>query len=242
MIGTTLEPGLLTGVVPVFCSPGLDRQASEVSDHLTTGCFCLREILGSETPRLQAMVLSEADWDRAPRESKRPYPFGLPYFTRSTETPTLVFPSELSEALQPRTNLTTPLTVWHELAHAFFLDREPVKMPLWLGELVPQAASAAVALREGVPLKEHLSRIEPTGFTVREFTLPASAGDQMRFQNLLLLFGVAAVRRFGDGFLLRLIRSMRDESEVVDGNRATELFAASLGGDGSGWLSRREEF
>lgn len=242
MMGTAPKLEKLPGVVPVLHSPGLGRQASEVGHRLATGCVYLTGIFGSETPRLQAMLLSRADWEHAPRESERPYSFGLPYFTRAAETPTLVFPSELSEALRPRTHLTFPLTVWHELAHAFFLQREIAKMPLWLGEFVPQAASAVVALREGFAIEEHLLRIEPADFTVREFTLPASAGDQMRFQNLLLLLGTAAVRRFGDGFLLRLVRSTQGESEAVSEDRAKRLFTASLGADGPGWLSRREEF
>ena len=85
---------------------------------------------------------------------------GSPTSPARVEPPALVLPDELSTAFRPRTTATLPLTVWHELAHAFLLGREVVRTPAWLGEFVPQAASAAVARRVGLPLEEHLSRID----------------------------------------------------------------------------------
>jgi len=129
------------------------------------------------------------------------------------------------------------------LAHAFLLDREVVRMPVWLGEFVPQAASAAVARRVGLPLEEHLGRVDPNpDFTVRGLAGPAGAGEQMKFQNLLLLFGVAALREFGEAFLGRIFRALWDERAVVGGARAEELLADALGPGGREWLRSRPEF
>jgi hypothetical protein len=143
----------------------------------------------------------------------------------------------------PRTPATLPLAVWHELAHAFLLGREVVRTPSWLGEFVPQAASAAIARRTGLPLEGHLSRIDrEPGFTVRGFRNPAGAGDQMSFQNLLLVLGAAALREFGEGFLGRLVRALWEEDEMVDEERAEQLLADVLGPGGRGWLASRPEF
>ena len=233
----------LDGPVPVFHPPRLADGAREVHGYLTQGSGALAGILGAEPPELSALLVADEDWDGAPRENERPYPPGLPYFTRSVEPPALVLPEELSPVFGPRTGSLLPLTVWHELAHAFLLNGEVVRVPVWLGELVPQAASAAVARRVGVPLGEHLGRVEPDpGFTVRGFEGPAGAAEQMKFQNLLLLFGVAALERFGDGFLGRIFRALWAEDDVVDGERAEELLAGSLGSGGAAWLRSRPEF
>ncbi|AHY45497.1 Hypothetical Protein RradSPS_0214 [Rubrobacter radiotolerans] len=247
-MGTTPERELarrlnsLPGAVPVLFSPGLLHPAQRLGGYLEAGERHLPELLGTEAPGLRAMLLSRGDWSAAPRENARPYPFGLPYFTRSVEPPTLVFPERLAQALAPEAPLTLPLTVWHEQAHAFFLRDETPKTPLWLGELVPQTASAAVARREGLPLGEHLASIEPARFTVREFGLPASAEDQMSFQNLLLGLGATMLGEFGEGFLGRLVGLLRREPEPVDGRRAERLLAEALGEGGREWLEAREEF
>ena len=143
----------------------------------------------------------------------------------------------------PRTDATLPLTFWHELAHAFLLGREVVRTPAWFGEFVPQAASAAVARRVSLPLEGHLSRIErEPGFTVRGFRGPAGAEDQMSFQNLLLLLGVAALEEFGEGFVRRIFHALWEEDEIVDGERAEELLEDALGQGGREWLVSRPEF
>jgi hypothetical protein len=123
------------------------------------------------------------------------------------------------------------------------LQREVVRTPAWFAELLPQAISAAIAREEKLPLEEHLERIDPDpGFTIRGFGGRASAEDQMAFQNLLLLFGEAAVRRFGEGFLGRLAHALWDEQDMVDEERADELLADALGPGGRSWLSSRPEY
>jgi hypothetical protein len=229
--------------VPVLYTPRLARKATEVRGYLTQGYMALGRILSVEPPRIVAYLVAGEDWNRAPRDNARPYPPGLPYFTRSVEPPALVLPDELSTVFRPRTAATLPLTVWHELAHAFLLGREVVRTPAWLGEFVPQAASAAVARRAGLPLQEHLSRVErEPGLTVRTFRGPAGARDQMSFQNLLLLLGAAALEEFGEGFLRRSFHALWVEDGIVDEERAEELLGAALGPGGREWLVSRPEF
>lgn len=233
----------LDGPVPVLHPPRLADEARRVRGYLTQGSGALADILGAESPELSALLVADEDWDGAPRDNERSYPPGLPYFTRSVEPPALVLPERLSPVFCPRTGALLPLAVWHELAHAFLLDREVVRTPVWLGEFVPQAASAAVARRVGLPMEEHLGRVDPNpGFTVRGLAGPAGAGEQMKFQNLLLLFGVAALREFGEGFLGRIFRALWDERDVVGGARAEELLADALGPGGREWLRSRPEF
>ena len=251
----------LDGPVPVLHPPRLADGAQKVRGYLAQGSAALAEIFAAspvgvwetrrwveETPRrgvstVRAFLVADEDWDGAPRENERPYPPGLPYFTRSVEPPALVLPERLSPVFRPRTEVLLPLTVWHELAHAFLLDREVVRVPVWLGEFVPQAASAAVARRVGLPLGEHLGRVDADpGFTVRGFAGPAGAAEQMKFQNLLLLFGAAALEEFGEGFLGRIFRALRDERDVVREARAEELLADALGPGGRDWLRSRPEF
>ena len=233
----------LDGPVPLFHAPRLAEEAREMLGHLARGSEAMSGILGVEVPKLSASLVADEDWEEAPRENERPYPPELPYFTRSVSPPALVLPERLSSVFSPRTEILLPLTVWHELAHAFLLDGEVVRTPVWLGELVPQAASAAVARRVGLPLGEQLKRVDSDpGFTVRSFRGPAGAEDQMEFQNLLLLFGVAALEGFGEGFLARVFRTLWDEEDVVGEARAEELLARSLGPGGREWLRSRPEF
>jgi hypothetical protein len=233
----------LGGEVPVFYAPRLAEKAREIRGYLAQGHRALGQILCAERPGIVAYLVDEVDWRGAPRDNARPYPAGLPYFTRSVEPPALVLPWELSPVFRPSTAATLPLTVWHELAHAFLLGREVVRTPAWFGEFVPQAASAAVARRVGVPLEEHLSRIErEPGFSVRNLRKRAGARDQMSSQNLLLLLGAAALEEFGEGFLQRIVRAWRKEDRPVGGERAEELLAGALGRGGREWLGSRPEF
>jgi hypothetical protein len=229
--------------VPVHYAPRLAGKATEVRGYLTQGYMTLGRILSVEPPGIVAYLVAGEDWNRAPRDNARPYPPGLPYFTRSIEPPALVLPEVLSTVFRPRTSATLPLTVWHELAHAFLLGREVVRTPAWLGEFVPQAASAAVARRVGLPLREHLSQIErEPGLAVRTFRGPAGVGEQMSFQNLLLLLGAAALDEFGEGFLRRIFHALWEEDEIVYEGRAEELLGDALGPGGRAWLVSRPEF
>lgn len=230
------------GAVPVLHPPQLEDRAWELRGLLETGTRELSEVLEVEPPELQALLVAEEDWREAPRENSRAYPQGLPYFTRSVGPPALVVPEELSPVFQPRTEALLPLILCHELAHAFLLQREVVQTPAWLREFTPQAAAVAVAHRSGLPLEEHLSRIDTPDFTAREFKGRADAEEQMAFQNLLLLLGDAVCREFGDGFLGRLVRALWDEENVVDEERAEELLAKALGPRGQEWLLTRPEF
>ncbi len=235
--------GRLEGEVPVLYAPRLAGRAREVGGYLARGSRALAKILCEDPPELTALLVSDEDWLGAPRETGRPYPPGLPYFTRSVEPPALVLPEALSPAFRPRTRATLPLTVWHELTHAFLLRGEVVRAPAWLGEFLPQAAAVAVARRVGLPLGEHLSRIErEPGFTVRGFRGPAGAAEQMSFQNLLLILGSAALERFGEGFLGRVFRALREKTEVVGEGQAEELLAGALGSGGRQWLASRPEY
>ena len=233
----------LDGEVPFLYAPRLGERAGEVRGYLVEGYKALAGILSIEPPEVSALLVADEDWRDAPRENARPYPPGYPYFTRSVEPPALVLPEKLSSVFRPRTDATMLLAVWHELAHAFLLSREVVRTPAWLGEFVPQATSAAVGRKIGLPLEDHLSRLDKDpGFTVRGFRGPAGVEDQMSFQNLLLLLGVAALERFGENFLRRLFHALWEEDEIVDERRAEELLADALGPGGREWLASRREF
>jgi hypothetical protein len=227
----------------VLHAPRLRAKAVELRGYLAEGYTSLSGILSVGPPEITALLVSDEDWRDAPRDNARPYPPGLPYFTRSVEPSVLVLPEELSPVFGPRTAATLPLTVWHELAHAFLLGRDVVRTQAWLGELVPQAASAAIACRAGLSLEEHLSRVEKEpGFTVRNFLGPAGSRDQMSFQNLLLVLAVEALEEFGEGFLRRIFHALWEEDEIVDEERAEELLAEALGPGGREWLASRPEF
>lgn len=224
-------------------APRLTERAREVQGYLTLGSGTLSEILAVEPPELAALLVADEDWDAAPRGTVRPYPVGLPYFTRSVSPPVIVLPESLSPVFRPRTEATYPLAVWHELGHAFLLQREEVvRTPAWLGELLPQSAAAAVARRVGV-LDGHLGFLDPTpGFTVRTLRGHASADEQMAFQNLLLLLGAAALSEFGEELVGRVFHALWEEDEVVGERRAEELFVEALGEGGGDWLRSRPEF
>jgi hypothetical protein len=233
----------LDGAFPVVHPPGLGNRAAQVRDILETGATALSGILGVERPRVAAFLVAEEDWAEAPRENEHPYPPGLPYFTRASRPAALVLPETLSPAFRPRTAATGALVVWHELAHAFLLRNPVPRTPAWLREFVPQALSAAVARRVGLPLDEHLEEIERSpGFTVRGSSGRADAARQMTFQNLLLALGAAALEEFREGFLRTLAHALWSERDVVDEDKAEELLADSLGPDGREWLFSRPEF
>lgn len=222
-------------------APSQTERGREVLACLEKGLEALPEILGLPAPGLEALVVADEDWNEAPRDSPRPYPQGLPYLTRAARTRTLVLPASLSAAIRPRTGVTLPLVVSHELAHAFLAGAVAARTPPWLRELPPQAASAAVVREERLPLSDHLADVTSPGFTIRGFRTPAGAGEQMAFQNLLLKLGAAALEDFGGGFIRRLVDSLRHE-DLVDEARAEELLTEALGDGGAGWLATREEF
>ena len=233
----------LDGEIPVVHASEMEESAAEVQWLLNTGTVSLSEMLGVEPSELEAMLVTNEDWNEAPRENMHAYPPGLPYFTRSSRPPALVLPATLSPIFQPRTEATYPLAVWHELTHAFLLQNELVRAPTWLREFVPQAASAAIAIRVRLPLAEHLSRIDHNpGFTVRSLKGHVDADQQMAFQNLLLALGAAAIKEFGDGFLKRLAHALWEETDVVNEERAEKLLADALGPGGRVWLRSRPEF
>jgi hypothetical protein len=233
----------LDGDVPVLYAPHLEAKALEIRDYLGEGYMALSGMLSVEPPGVSALLVADEDWKDAPRDNARPCPPGLPYFTRSVEPPALVLPADLSSVFGPRTDATLPLTCWHELAHAFLLSREVVRTPAWLGELVPQVASAAIARRVHLSLEDHLSHVDKEpGFTIRSFRGPAVARDHMSFQNLLLVLASAALEEFGEGFLRRLFYGLWEENEIVDEERAEELLADALGPGGQDWLASRPEF
>jgi hypothetical protein len=231
------------GAFPVIHPPGLEERAVEVRDLLEVGTISLAEILGVEPPEIEALLVADEDWARPPRDNERPYPPGLPYFTRATSPPVVVLPETLSPAFQPRSAATGALVIWHELAHAFLL-REPLpRTPAWFREFLPQALSGTVARRAGLPLEEHLEKIDrEPGFTVRRFRERVDAARQMAFQNLLLALGAAAVEEFGEGFLGALAHALWNERDVVGEDRAEELLVSSLGQGGREWLLSRPEF
>jgi hypothetical protein len=134
--------------------------------------------------------------------------------------------------------------LWHELAHAFLLSEPLPRTPPWLREFLPQVLSAALALRAGLPLDEHLEEIERDGayLTVRRPLDGAGAERQMAFQNLLLALGAAALEKFGEGFVGDLAHALWRERDVVGEGRAEELLASSLGPGGWEWLRSRPEF
>ena len=231
------------GALPVVHPPGLVRRGAEVRDLLEVGTTSLSELLRVEPPEIEALLVADEDWGKAPRENEHPYPPGLPYFTHAASPPTLVLPVTLSPTFRPRSAATGVLVLWHELAHAFLL-REPLpRTPPWLREFLPQALSAALARRAGLSLNEHLREIDhDPGFTVRGFEGRADAARQMAFQNLLLALGAAAVEEFGEGFLGELAHALWSERGVVGEDRAEELLAISLGPGGREWLLSRPEF
>ena len=235
-----LEGGAFTVVHP----PRLTERAAEVRDLLESGAASLSELLGVEPPVIEALLVADEDWGEAPRENERPYPPGLPYFTRAASPPTLVLPVTLSPALRPRTDATGALVLWHELAHAFLLSVPLPRTPPWLREFLPQTLSAALARRAGLPLDEHLKEIERDGayVTVRDSLHGAGAQRQMGLQNLLLALGAAAVEEFGEGFLGELAHALWSERDVVDEDKAEALLATSLGPGGREWLLSRPEF
>ncbi len=232
----------LDGVIPVVHPPGMEERTTKLRRLLEAGVLSISEILDVEPPELEALLVTDGDREEAPRENEHPYPPGLPYFTRAVRPPIVVLPETLSPAFRPRTAATEALVAWHELGHAFLLREPVVRTPPWHRELVPQALSAAVAKRTGLPLEEHLAEIDrDPGFTIRGFT-STDAERQMAFQNLLLLFGAAAVERFGDGFLRTLAHGLWEEREVVGEERAEEMLANALGSGGREWLLSRPEF
>lgn len=240
---TKLDYEHLDGTVPVAYPPRLEERARELRGILEAGIRELSSLVGVEPPAIRALLLADEDWREAPRDNTRPYPPGLPYFTLSTFPPTLVLPGRLSPAFEPHAETTLPLTVWHELAHAFLLQKKMVRAPSWLQEFMPQAAAAAVARRTELPLEEHIQQAATdTNLDVRTFGGPADAKRQMAFQNALLLLGDAALEEFGEGFLGTLVRALWDEENIVNGRRAEELLAYALGDGGREWLAARSEF
>jgi hypothetical protein len=120
--GGAAQPGYerLDAEVPVLYAPLLAGKARELSGYLAQGYRTLGRILSVEPPGIIAYLVAGEDWREAPRDNARPYPPGLPYFTRSVEPPALVLPEHLSPVFRPHTAATLPL-----VEHLSRIDREP---------------------------------------------------------------------------------------------------------------------
>ena len=233
----------LDGAVPIVHPPRLEERARELRGILQAGSRELALVLDAEPPALEALLVADEDW----REARGTTYVRTHRASHTSPVRRYYRRSCCRRGSRPpsgqRTEATLPLTVWHELAHAFLLQKELVRTPPWLQEFIPQAAAAAVARRTGLPLEEHLSQANlDVNFDARAFGGPADAERQMEFQNVLLALGDAALEEFGEGFLKKLVRALWDEEDIVNERRAEELLANALGNGGREWLASRPEF
>src|SRR3712207_7368936 len=114
----------LDGGIPVVHPTGMEGRATELRRLLEKGTCSLSEILGVEPPELEALLVADGDWEEAPRDNARPYPLGLPYFTRAVRPPALVLPETLSPAFQRSEEHTSELQSRQYLVCRLLLEKK----------------------------------------------------------------------------------------------------------------------
>ena len=230
--------------MPVLYAPRLGAKAMELRGYLAEGYRTLSGYSPSSRPEIIALLVADEDWKDAPRDNARPYPPGLPYFTRSVEPPALVLPEELSHRVQAKDRRHAAP---YRLARAGprLLARAGGREDPGLARGVRPAGRLGGDRPQGRSLAGRASVADRKGARVYGAELPwvrRGRGIRCRSRTCCCCSASAALEEFGEGFLRRIFHALWEEDEIVDEERAEELLADALGPGGREWLASRPEF
>lgn len=232
---------------------GLARQLFEEIDRASK---LLGTLLNLSRPELAILVAAASDWKDVPSEDEEeaePPATMLPYWTDTTDPPTLVIPLEMDEIMGEASPEKLSLLLYHELAHAF-LEHDPRPWPddspLWADEW-PLQFAAFWLFQQLHGQMEHITTdlheqfaasFEPeadgkTPVTVRGFDWyeDTTPEDYLEFVLLLENFAIDLLAHYDAQILPRFLDLYRNETPLLSED-VTKMLATVLGENGEEWL------
>jgi hypothetical protein len=246
----------LTEPLTVHYPRGQEELARELAQEIDRACELLGGLLDLSRPALTILVVAADDWKEVPREDEEeaePPTTMLPYWTDTTEPPTLVVPLEMDEIMGEASSEKRSLLLYHELAHAF-LEYDPRPWPddspLWADEW-PLQFAAFWLFQQLHGQMEHITAdlheqfaasFEPeadgkTPVTVRGFDWyeDTTPEDYLEFVLLLENFAIDLLTHYDAQILPRFLKLYRNETPLLSDD-VTRMLATVLGEGGEEWL------
>lgn len=235
---------------------GQEELARELLQEVQQASALLGKLLGLSMPELDILVVAASDWQYVPLEDEEeeepPEPM-LPYWTSTTDTPTLVVPVQMDEIMGEASAEKRSLLLYHELAHAF-LEHDPRPWPddspLWADEWPLQFAafwlfqqihgqieSITADLQQQFaasfePEADGKTPVTVRGFDWYEDTTPE---DYLEFVLLLEKFAMDLLARYDAKILPRFLDRYRNQTPLLSED-VTKMLAQVLGIGGEEWL------
>lgn len=245
---------VLAEPLTVYYPAGEESLAQQVFQTLEKASKVLSHLLERPVPDVEILLVSEDDWEQAPRTDADDVSIVQPYWTEATQPPSLVIPLEVDAILGELTPEKFSYLLYHELVLAFLEDDPrpwPDQYPLWADEWqLKYAALWLVQTLDGMQgiiskdLREQYTEVfeleadGKTPITVRGFdwyedTLPE---DYLQYELLLEQFADDLLTHCGPGVLPRFLTLYRVERDVLLSDEVTAMLARAIGTDGEEWL------
>jgi hypothetical protein len=233
---------------------GHDDTARWIAQTIEQAGMLLTQLLGLPLPKMQLMLVAEADWDEAPRDDPDQPNILLPYWTDVTLPPCIVIPERLDPILGAPTQKKLAFLLYHELTHACLEEDPrpwPAESPLWADEWPLQYAALWLAQQVDGQLstvmqdlhEQNAEMFEPeadgkTPVTVRGFDWyeDTTPEDYLLYNLLLEQFAADLLAHYSPEILPRFLDLYRKNVDVLLSDEVTEMLATVLGPGGVEWL------
>lgn len=247
---------MLTEPVKTFYVAGQEELGQQIAQEVDQASKLLGQLLNLPLPELEILLVAATDWEAVPAEDVdevEPPATMLPYWTDTTEPPTLVVPEQMDEIMGEASPEKRSLLLYHELAHAF-LEHDPrpwpADSPLWADEWPLQFAafwlfSQLQGQIEQITADLHqqfAASFEPeadgkTPVTVRGFDWyeDTPPEDYLEFALLLENFATDLLAHYDATILPRFLERYRHEVPLLSDD-VTRMLGEVLGEGGEEWL------
>jgi hypothetical protein len=249
---------ILPAPVTLYYPAGQEQFARTIWQQIDKADALLSELLSLSTPRMVILIAAEEDWKDVPKEETEADVL-LPYWTSTTEPPTLVIPATLDPILGQDNDRKRAFLTFHELSHAF-LESDPrpwpLESPLWGDEWQLQFAALWLAqqifgVKDIVETDLHMTYAAiftpeadgKTPVTVRGFDWYEDTSPQEYLEYTLLLerFAADLLARYDASILPRFLVFYRKE-RIFLSDDVTEILGVVLGEEGQEWLEQLDYF
>jgi hypothetical protein len=244
----------------VYYPAGEETQARWVLQTLEQASKLLAKLLSRPAPEMEILLVATKDWESRPQEMPEEQAelegsgYLLPYWTDSTQPPSLVIPTELDPIIGEPAQQKLAFLLFHEITRAF-LENDPRpwpdEYPLWADEWQLQFAALWLAQQinsqQGIVTRDlhqkYAEIFEPeedgkTPVTVRGFDWyeDTSPEDYLCFDLLLEQFAADLLARSGPEVLPHFLTLYRKNHRVLLSDDVTEMLGSVLGLGGVEWL------
>lgn len=244
----------LTEPLTVYYPTGEESRARWVLSTVEKAGNLLTELLAQPLPEVHILLVTDAEWQLAPRDDEDEADALQPYWTAVTTPPSLVVPTTLDNIWGEPTQEKFAFMLYHEIALAFLEDDPrswPDDYPLWADEWQLKFAALWLSQRldavQGVVNKDlheqfvEIFEPEPDGktpVTVRGFDWyeDTTQEDYLEYELLLEQFAADLLTNYQPEILPRFLALYRVERERLLSDDVTIMLASVLGPDGTEWL------